>query len=120
MFEQGLTLVPFHFHVGEEQELDELRTILEGRTFCGWLGDPSWSVRWGISCEGVSSSGDMYGGPVGTDWSLFWRVFAGKGARSVGGMFWMRLWNCGLWSWCVVMGGWECPSFDQRWLGTVC
>ena len=36
------------------------------------------------------------------------------------GCFWMRLWNCGLWSWCVVMGGWECPSFDQRWLGTVC
>ena len=110
MFEQGLTLVPFHFHVGEEQELDELRTILEGRTFCGWLGDPSWSVRWGTSCEGVSSSGDMYGGPVGTDWSLFWRVFAGKGARSAGGMFLdavMELWVVEL----VCCDGWLGVSF---------
>ena len=52
----------------------------------------------------------MYGGPVGTNWSLLWRVFAGKGARSVGGMFLdavMELWGVEL----VCCDGWLGVSF---------
>ena len=78
------------------------------------MGVPVLGIKWEFSCEGVSVNGELVGGPVGTDWSQLWRVFARKGARSVGGTFLMRLWNCGLGSWCGVMGNWECPSFVQK------
>ena len=53
-----------------------LKTLLAGRTFCGWLGEPDWVVRWGSSCEGDSSGVIMHGGPVGNDWFQMRRFFA--------------------------------------------
>ena len=39
--------------------MDELWTILAGRTFCGWMGVPVLGVKWESSCEGVSVNGDL-------------------------------------------------------------
>ena len=73
--------------------MDELRTILAGRTFCGWMGVPVLGIKWESSCEGVSVNGELVGGPVGTDWSRAWRFIARLGARGDSGRFSLRLRN---------------------------